>query len=201
MPWRGTVVAIAAGPSLTIQQCRLIGMARAQNKVRVITINDAIYACFYADVMHACDKAWWTLHEGVPHFSGPKTCLEITPYKDVKTLANTGVTGFDEAPGACRSGANGGFQAVHIAAKIWQPKKIILVGYDYSDDGGRSHFWGKYQNPAMDKHSNVQHWRRNLEELTNILGKRGILVANATIKSTITWLPRLSLDQPNWENP
>ncbi|BCH33147.1 hypothetical protein MesoLjLc_50770 [Mesorhizobium sp. L-8-10] len=191
------MVIVAGGPSLTLSQVRQIGIARARDKIRVIAINDAIYPCWFADLLHACDRKWHDLHGGVPAFKGVKTSLEITGYHDVRTLKNTGVGGFDDAPGCIRSGGNGGYQAVHLAAKLGA-RTIILVGYDYSDDGARLHWFGPHKG-EMDKHSNVQNWRKHMRELTDELAGRGIRCVNATIRSTIDWLPRVSLDTDGWE--
>lgn len=186
------VVCIASGPSLTLSQVRHIGMARAQDKIRVVAINDSIYPCWFADILHASDKRWWSLHAGVPAFRGLKTSLEITGYHDVRTLKNTGIEGYDDTPGCIRGGCNSGFQAVHLAAKLGA-RRIVIVGYDFSDDGGRSHWFGQH-GPGMDLNSNTENWRRHFRGLTDELARRKISVVNATIKSTINWLPRIDLE-------
>lgn len=198
-PFRGTVVCVGSGPSLSLQQVRHIGMARASEKIRVLAVNDAIFPCWFADIFHASDKAWWEKHEGLPAARAVKTCLEITRFRNIRTLKNTGIEGFDETPGCVRGGSNSGFQAVHLGAKVFLPKAIVLVGYDYTDDGARSHYFGKHEG-AMDKTSNVQNWRKYLQDLTDELGRRNIKVFNATLQSTIKWLPRISLDSPEWFN-
>lgn len=186
------VVCVASGPSLTLSQIRRIGIARAQDKIRVIAINDNIYPCWFADVAHASDRKWWDLHAGVPHFKGLKTSLEVTGFSDVRTLKNTGIQGFDDRPGCIRGGCNGGFQAVHLAASLGA-RRIILVGYDFTEDGARSHWFGLH-GPGMDMRSNVQNWLNHFRDLTEILQARGIRIQNATITSTIHWLPKISLD-------
>lgn len=186
------VVVIAGGPSLTLAQVRRIGMARAADKIRVIAINDAIYPCWFADVLHASDKRWWDMHNGVPAFRGLKTSLEITGYHDVRTLKNTGIEGFDDAPGCIRGGANGGFQGVHMAANLGA-RRIVAVAFDFSNDGAKSHWFGPH-GPKMDLHSNTENWRRYFRGLTDELARRKISVVNATIKSTINWLPAINLD-------
>lgn len=186
------VVIVAGGPSLTLAQVRHIGIARAQDKIRVFAVNDAIYPCWFADAVHASDKRWWVKHDGLPFFKGLKTSLEVTGFHDVRTLKNTGVEGYDDEPGCIRGGCNGGSQTTQIAAKVGG-RKIILVAFDYSDDGARSHWFGLH-GPGMDMHSNVANWRKHFRVVTDELGKRGIKVFNATIKSTIDWLPRIELE-------
>lgn len=186
------VAIIGGGPSLTLGQVRQIGLARAQDKIRVIAINDAIYPCWFADQNHGSDKRWWDKNRGVPAYRGIKTSLEITGYHDVRTLKNTGLEGFDDTPGCIRGGCNSGYQAVHLAAQLGA-HRIIIVGFDFSDDGAKSHWFGPH-GPGMDLHSNTENWRRNFSGLTDELARRKIAVVNATIKSTITWLPKVNLD-------
>lgn len=185
------VVVVAGGPSVNVNDIRTIGMARAADRCRVVAVNDAIYPCWFADHLHACDKRWWMEHSGVPGFSGAKTSLEPVPFADVETLKNTGLSGYDEEPGCIRNGANSGYQAVHLAAKLGA-KKIILLGLDYTDDGARMHWFGHHKD-GMDKHSNTQEWRHLLFGLTKTLNGMGIEILNAGMRSTLTWLPRTDL--------
>ncbi|WPE19947.1 hypothetical protein [Shinella zoogloeoides] len=188
---RETVVIIAGGPSVTVNDVRTIGLARAAERCSVIAVNDAVYPCWFADHLHACDARWWIEHFGVPGFAGAKTSLEAVPFDDVITLTNTGIEGFDPNPGAIRSGSNSGYQAVHIAAKAGA-RRIVLIGLDYTDDGARMHWFGTHK-PGFDKHSDVVGWRRHLMKLTDELGTFGVTVVNAGYRSTLSWLPRVDL--------
>lgn len=186
-----TFVIVAGGPSVSINDCRTIGIARAKGKCSVIAVNDAVYPCWFADRLHACDNRWFVEHSGVPGFTGIKTSLEPVPFPEVETLKNTGIEGYDPEPGCIRSGSNSGYQAVHLAAKLGA-KKIILIGLDYTDDGARMHWFGTHKH-GMDKHSNVVEWRRLLWGLTDILNGIGVEVLNAGMKSTLSWLPRCDI--------
>lgn len=186
-----TAVIVAGGPSVNVNDIRAVGMARSAGRCSVIAVNDAVYPCWFADHLHACDHRWWVEHRGVLGFAGRKTALEPVPFGDVEILRNTGISGYDPEPGCIRSGSNSGYQAVHLAAKLGA-RKIILLGLDYTDDGARMHWFGLHQ-PGMDKHSNVLEWRRLFRDLTDTLNGMGIEVLNAGIKSTLTWLPRVEL--------
>ena len=187
-------VCVASGPSLALSQVRFIGMARAQDRIRVIAVNDAIWLCWFADILHASDTKWWKLHGGVPFFRGLKTTMSESAFPDVRRLKMTGVEGFDEEPDCYRGGCNGGNQATQLAYKAGGARTIILVGYDYSDDGGRSHYFGPHTEPGMDLHSNTANWRKHLRSVTDALRARGVKVFNATIRSTIDWLPGFNLE-------
>lgn len=184
-------VVVAGGPSVSISDVRTIGMARAAGRCRVIAVNDAIYPCWFADHLHACDAKWWSENYGVAGYRGVKTSVEPVAYDDVAILKNTGLHGYDQRVGCIRTGGNSGYQAVHIAAQAGA-KKIILLGVDYTDDGARSHWFGMHK-VSMDRQSDVVHWRTMLRDLTNVLNAMGIAVLNAGSRSTLTWLPRTEI--------
>lgn len=187
----GTAVIIAGGPSVNIAAVRIIGIARAQQLCTVIAVNDAVYPCWFADHLHACDNAWWEHHNGVPGFAGKKTSLQPTRFDDVLMLDNTGPDGFDTGEGRIRSGSNSGYQAIHYAAQAGA-KKIITIGIDFTDDGARKHWFGNHDG-AMDKFSNVPEWRRKLVDLTAILYDCGVEVVVAGNHSTLDWLRKCDL--------
>jgi len=186
------VVVVAGGPSVTLKDIRTIGMARAQDRCRVLAINDAVYPCWFADHVHACDRKWWIEHKGLPHFFGLKTSVESTRYPDVSQLVSTGISGFDKVPGCIRTGMNSGYQAVHILAQAGV-EKIILLGVDFTNDGAREHWFGLHP-PGLDKNSSVGDWRHLFRELADELTKTGVQIFNAGERSTLTWLPRFKIE-------
>ena len=186
------VIIVAGGPSVTISDVRTIGIARSQDRCRVMAINDAVYPCWFADHVHACDRRWWDEHQGLPHFFGLKTSVEPTRFPDVDQLQNTGVAGFDPTPGCVRTGMNSGYQGVHIAAQAGA-EKIILLGIDFTNDGARDHWFGRHK-PGMDKHSSVGDWRHLFRELTDELTGKGVQILNASQRSTLSWLPSFKIE-------
>lgn len=200
-------VIVAGGPSLALAQVRLIGKASSLARCRVVAVNDAVFPCWFADTLFASDRDWWIENAGVPWFPGRRVSVEPTPFEDVEVLkrelsaiGQPFITGFDERPGYVRTGENSGYGAVHEAAKVTD--NIILVAFDFSDDaaaglkpaqdGAREHWFGKHEG-QMDRHSNVGRWREHFRELTTILAGRGVRIRNASLKSTIDWLPRFDL--------
>ena len=188
-----SIVVVAGGPSVNLAAVRQIGMARALDRCKVIAVSDAVYPCWFADHLHSCDARWWNRHRGAPGFKGTKSALEPVLFEDVEVLKNTGVEGFDPAPGCIRSGSNSGYQAVHIAAKLGA-KRIVVLGVDFTNDGARTHWFGRHD-ASMDRHSNVEQWRRLFRGLTDILQARGVEILNAGDNSTLQWLPRIDLDR------
>lgn len=158
--WRGeTVVIICGGPSLTLDQVRRIGIARLEDRIRVIAIKDAIYLAWWADWLHGCDAKWWEVHiHSVQHYGGIKTTLaERIPHKqwDIHLLPYTGKYGFDPDPRNCRTGGNSGYQAIHCAMHAGA-KKIITVGLDIKKaKDGRRHWFDTHKYQLETRYSDV----------------------------------------------
>lgn len=191
------VVCVASGPSLTMKQVRLIAKEKAAGRCDVIAINDTVYPCWFADYLYACDNAWWAENGPLERFGGQRVTLhgngeEPPLYPGICSLECTGVSGYDPRYGKIRSGGNSGYQAVHMAAQFGYDD-IVLVGYDFSADGARDHWFGRHDG-RMDKHSNSDQWLVEFRNLTDILHSRGVLVRNATNMSRITWLQRATLE-------
>lgn len=178
-------------------------MARSQDKCRVIAVSDAVYPCWFADILYSCDSKWWEDPDnlGVQGFRGLKLGLEPTRYSDVRVLRNTGIEGFDSQAGCIRSGSNSGAQALQVAVKVGG-MSIFLVGIDLSGekssgDGTRDHWFGRHK-PEHDRNSNAQELRRLFRVLTDDLIGRGIKIYNCSKSSTLTWLPFIDLEEPGW---
>lgn len=189
-----TVICVAGGQSLTLGQVRQIGIARSQDKIRVVAVNDAAFPCWFADICLGYDRKWWDSKAGLPGFRGLKLSVEPTGYHDVRVLEHGGIEGFDERPGWLRTGSNSGYGAVHIAAALGA-RKIVLVGYNFGSDadrGAMEHWFGLHPE-GMNKGSNTDEWCRLFRGLTDILASRGVAVLNATPRSRITWLPGVDL--------
>jgi hypothetical protein len=139
--WPGeTVVCIAGGPSLTqddVDACR--------GRARVIVVNDGYRMAPWADVLYACDFAWYRWHDGARTFNGLKYTLDAraTRYPDVRLLKNTGTDGIETDPSGLRTGRNSGFQAINLALHFGATR-ILLLGYDMQRTGGKAHWFGDH---------------------------------------------------------
>lgn len=196
--WPGaTVVVIASGPSLTLDQVRRIGIARQENRVRVIAIKDQVFTAWWADWLHGCDAMWWQVHiQSVQHFAGIRTTLAETlpPQWGVGVLRNTGKTGFDKDPTCCRTGANSGYQAAHAAAHaIAGNGRIIFVGLDMKKgpDNRRHSFQTHSYQPEPNYAAVMLPW---FETLVEPLKERGIEIINATPGSAVDCFRRAPLE-------
>lgn len=193
--WKGLpTVIVAGGESLTLAQVRLIGMARAQDKIRVIAINDAVYPCWFADIAYAADAKWWKFHRVVPGFPGLRvgieqsTCDKPGLPDGIEYFRNGGEGGFDRDPSTIRTGQNSGHQAVHVAAHLGSPH-IVLVAFDMIG----AHWFGDH--PREISLGDVNHKLRVglFSTLVDNLKVINITVVNASIKTQLKCVKQVDL--------
>lgn len=185
--WYGrTVFVFASGPSLDLRTIRAAAIARQAGKAQIIAVSDAIYPCWFADILYSADAEWWVANPGAFSAPGHKVSLDKTGDPRTLSLINTGFSGYDTYAGNVRTGGNSGYQAVHLAAQIGA-RKIIISGLDFSADGARNHYFGKHRG-GMDKHSDTDGWLTAFKGLTEVLQAENVLVMNASPRSRIDWL-------------
>jgi hypothetical protein len=117
--WSGVIVVAATGPSLTEE---VADMCRGH---RVIAVNDAYRLMSYADVLYACDAAWWKVHKGCPGFAGEKWSshddgsndkLDAAEKYGLRLVSGANDAGFSRDQSVVHyGGGNSGFQAVNLA--------------------------------------------------------------------------------------
>jgi hypothetical protein len=190
--WAGqTVVVIGAGASLSTKQIRHVALAKLEGRCRVIAINDAVFAAWFSDHLHACDGKWFCWHiQRIQHFTGIKTTLDETVLNgwNVGLLKNTGEDGFDPDPGCVRSGNNGGYQGIHIAMHAGA-KRILLLGFDMQ--GG--HFFGAHSDERkLCDHATVM--IPHFPTLIPAAAERGIEILNCTPGSALTCFPMADIE-------
>lgn len=191
-----TVVIAGGGPSFCLKDVRTIVRARQApgSNVRVIAVNDAAYVVWSADMMLACDWSWWNEHIHFVHrFPGIKlTLAEDVPEPWVTGyLKNTGSDGFDEDPTCCRTGANGVYQAMHIALHAGA-KKIVLIGVDMRDINGEAHWFGDHRDKRRAVYA--EQMTPKFNGLLPAIERRGVRVVNATPESALTIFPYENLE-------
>ncbi len=148
--WHTCVVA-ASGPSLTSEQVESVRASR----LPVLAVNDAYRRLPGAQVLYACDNAWWRVHgEHARGFAGERWschCAEGSSHNDkrkvadqfgVQLVAGRDGSTFSFDPGFIRYGHNSGFQAVNLAL-LFGAVRIILIGFDMHG----THFFGAHPKP------------------------------------------------------
>lgn len=193
--WPGRrAVIIGAGPSLTLKQIMHVGIARAEDRCRVVAVNNAVFVAWYADWLHGSDFKWWDWNkQSATRFPGIRTTASPTvPRSWAGWLQSTGLEGFDPDPTKIRTGSNGVYQAMHcmIHAGV---EEIILLGVDMQLDAkGRSHFHGGHPDGIVCDHAVTM--IPKFATLLPALAERGVRVVNATPGSALRTFPFIDLE-------
>lgn len=183
------MVLIAGGPSLSqrdVNYCR--------GRSRVIAINDAYRLAPWADALYACDASWWDVHRGVTSFAGAKYShsRDAAIKWGLWWVDGRAAPGLSADPRYIHLGGNGGYQAMGIS-KHFGAKKLVLLGFDMQDTGGRSHWFGDHPEECR-KARAFPKWIKNFEGAVPNLQAAGITVINASRETALTCFKRLAIE-------
>lgn len=183
-----TTIILATGPSLTLQQVERVHQAHQQKRVRVLVVNDAFRLAPWADLLYAADAAWWHVNaQEALAFAGLKmTCDQMTPFRQVKRIKQTGLDGYDPTPGCVRTGGNGGYQALHVTISEGA-ERVLLLGYDMKG----THYFGRH-GPAL-RNTDPDTFKRWVARFPALSG-RGAEIINCTPGSALTCFPTSQLE-------
>lgn len=197
--WPGsTVVIVAGGPSLTLRHVHRLALAHGERRIKAIAINDAVFPCWWADWLHACDPKWWGWHaqHGLDKWPGIRTtnvqnalCVKW----GVHLVKCEGQSGFSEDPGIVRSGKNGAYIAVQMAVHAGA-KRILLVAVDMKPGKpGEMHWFGLH--PDGDRHMpDFSGMRETWKTLVGPLRDRGVEVFNCSPDSALDCFPKANME-------
>lgn len=198
--WRGaTAVIIASGPSLTQDQCLHVEMWRMTPAVErrvVIAINTSWQMAPFADMLYACDGAWWRAKEK----PGEATNYERVAAnfhksqlwtQDVNAAREFGLQLIrsQNKPGLSRrrdviyQGANGAYQAMNLAF-FAGVKRFVLLGVDCK--GG--HWHGNHPSPLSNSLPHKM-WMDRFAGLASDLRDEGIPVVNCSPGTALRAFP------------
>lgn len=190
--WNGeTVVIVASGPSAADAP---LDMARG--KARFIAINNSWRLAPWADILYACDVAWWDSVGGAPAFGGLKMTVDHTAakkYPDLKKVICRRSTDklVVKHPNVVGWGGNSGFHCLNLAVQFGC-SKVILVGYDMTTAHGL-HWHGAHpsgmNNPTE---RNVMRWRRAVDDASKVIKSLGVKVINCSPISALQKYPKMS---------
>ncbi len=197
--WPGsTIVILAGGTSLDLAQVRQVAMARLEPRCRVIAVNDAIYAAWWADLLYAADYGWWNVHRTTAtKFKGIKvSCCETVPAQwGVKWLiCDPNSEGLSPKPSQTHGGGNGGYQACNIAYHLGAAR-ILLLGFDMHDGGGKVHWHGRHEDLNNPDAVNYGSWLAAYPALARDLKAKGVEVINCSPGSALDCFPKARLEE------
>jgi len=183
--WLGkTVVCIASGPSLTVDDCERV---RASGHVSIVT-NTTFRIAPWAHVLMAHDEAWWAAYakEVDSVFVGERvTCASRGMAYGARPLRlEPGFRGF----------ANSGAAAVSLAV-FAGAARVIMLGYDckYGADGA-AHWHEKHPSPLGNAKS-IKAWPAKFKALAQYARGRRCEVLNATRDTALACFPLISLEK------
>ena len=198
--WPGaTVLCMAGGPSLDLAQVWMAAIARRQDRIRAISINDTCYPAWWADALYAADARWWLKHDGVAGFKGLKVTIsnnseQLSGYPDIKIVENTGTDGLELKPTGIRTGRNGGYMAINLAVHFGA-KRIVLLGYDMKfDKDGKAHWFGDHEDWKLKQTCVENVFRPAFVGLAKELAKINVEAINATPGSALDVFPKAKLE-------
>lgn len=189
-----TVVIVASGPSLTEAQCELVRRARAEDRCRVIVVNDNYQRVPGADWLVAYDLMWWRVHAD----RVAKLCPSIMRWSIDARGREFGCNLFYGTSGLgmaepdephIKRGSSSGFGATGLAIRHGA-RHVVLVGMDCKRAAdGKRHWFGDHP-PRLPAGQPFEIWAAEFDSLAEPAAKRGIRIINCTIDSAIQRLPR-----------
>jgi hypothetical protein len=176
--WKGrTVVAIASGPSLSIEDCELV---RNSGLTTVVT-NLTFRLCPWADVLYGFDAVWWKQYrQEVANFAGEKVSASRL---SEKYGAQTVVIGY----------RNSGCAAAGLAMARGA-SRVVLLGYDAMFDGAKRHWHEDYPR-TMDNAGAMGDWPRQFELLARSAKRRSVQIVNASRRTRLKCFPLMKLEE------
>lgn len=191
-------VCIASGPSLTADDCeRVRAWRQAKQEGRcVIVINTSFRAAPWADVLYACDLAWWDRHvaEVRDVFKGElwTQTKEAAVRHGLNRVEGRAGRGLCREPGVIHQGGNSGYQAIGMAV-LQGARRVVLLGYDMQRTGGRSHWHGDHPG-GLRNNSPFASWLKRFGDLADDLASEGVDVINATRETALQCFRRANLE-------
>jgi hypothetical protein len=191
-----TCVIVASGPSAKDQPLHLL----EETGLKTLAINTSFRLVPNADVLFACDHAWWKKHlnelddfKGLKVTTDPRNimgewgihrvpCLRTS---DKMVLNQYNLVGW---------GGNSGFQSINLVLQFGV-SRIILVGYDMSIDRG-THWHGDHpQGLSNPRSRNVDRWRRALDNAVVDIERLGVEVINTSMDSALCSYPKMQFEE------
>lgn len=195
--WDGFCIVAATGPSLTP---KVADLCRGH---RVIAVNDAYRLMPWAELLYACDEAWWAIHEGCPDFAGERWSshgdamhnnkLPAAEKYGLNLVRGSDERGFSTDPKQINYGGNSGFQAVNMALhKIGWKGRVALVGFDMRKVDGKAHFFGDHPKGLTKTRVGYVNWPKAFAKAAKELPAT-VEIVNCTQGSAMTCFPMMEL--------
>lgn len=202
--WDGFDVAIlASGESLALQdfaQCAAVKAWRERGRFRaVIVINTTWRAAPWADVLYACDFAYWNgrdrtdtpryVDEAKAGFAGQLWTQDVDAAKayGLRHIRSARGDGLAREVGLINQGANSGYQAIGLAYQAGAAR-VFLLGYDMHGE----HWHGRHPG-LLHRSQAFPVFLKNFDRMAaDVANLPDFSVVNCTPKSALRCFPRLT---------
>lgn len=190
--WQGRTVAVmASGPSSSPQAKQRL---RAADVPVIATNNTGKLGC---DLLYAADSSWWTHEDNLWALNTEAVLVTASvsvPFKKVTKVEVTGLYGFDPVVGQIRTGANSGYQALHLAIQS-RASRVLVLGVDMTLRHG-VHWHGPHSNGLSNP--SEQFFQRCLpmfSALRAAADEYGVDVVNCSEISAVTAFRKSTLEK------
>lgn len=179
------VLIVASGPS-----AQTVPLEDAKGRARFVAINDSWKLCPWADVLYACDGAWWRKNEGLPEFAGIRVSQDITAHSRFPGIHHVkcrrGIARIiTDKTGEIGDGRTSLFQAINLVVRAGPPRIIGLVGADMRLDYGM-HWHGPHEGGLNNpREAMINRWRDAIDGVAGQLSGLGVTVFNLSPISTL----------------
>lgn len=179
------VLIVASGPS-----AETVPLDEAKGRARFVAINESWKLCPWADVLYACDGAWWKANDGAAEFSGLRVTQDQTVrvrfpnVQHVKCRRGVSRILVDDT-GEIGDGRTSLFQALNLVVRAGPPRVVGLVGADMRLDYG-THWHGPHRGQLNNPREKiVARWREAMDGAADQLAGLGVTVFNLSPISTL----------------
>lgn len=195
-PGWATVVVVATGPSLTVEQCEMLKAPRAAGLIKVLGANCA-YQRAELDALIAVDGQFWKTYIRDIRDRCPGLELITQDASAHKTYGLTtrirGSARDGLGMGEIHTGSNSGHACLNLSF-LWGAKRICLIGFDMRlGPKGEKHFHKDHPQPCVQQQLFPQ-WVKRFESTARDLKKLGVNVANCSPGSALPWFRMATLE-------
>lgn len=171
-----------------------------RGKARSIVVNTSFRLAPWADVLYACDDAWWLNYfsEVATTFKGSEMWTIAQRARDqFKLNWIYGITArgdLSQKRDQIHAGLNSGHQAMALAYHFGV-SKILLLGYDMSRHHGKTHWHADHPRGKMGNGGRFHEWAKHQVLLAKDLKDQGVEVINCSRSTVLTCYPRATIQE------
>lgn len=178
--WLGqTVVCIASGPSLTVEDCEAV----KRSGLPTIAVNSSWKRAPFAQVIYASDPCWWDSYGAEVDTPAERWCSHENTAKKYGINYHLAF-----------AGNNSGVRAIELAI-AFGAQKILLLGYDCSVAAG-THWHGNHTKTNNPDAKKCRTWMRQFAQLN----KKKTDVINCSRATALQCFPVMTLEDALGEN-